>query len=84
MQNENTSDFSWPNERPAKIYRRFSVQDTGSWKVLVFEGIELSRDDRIVVGCAPQASDGATYKNSSGSRPGLNLSDIKVEVTSVN
>ncbi|MBR6054360.1 MAG: hypothetical protein IKP46_03370 [Bacteroidales bacterium] len=84
MQNENTSDFSWPNERPAKIYRRFSVQDTGIWKVFSFEGIELSRDDRIVVGCAPQASDGATYKDSSGSRPGLNLSDIKVEVTSVN
>lgn len=84
MQNENTSDFSWPNERPAKIYRRFTVQDTGLWKVFSFEGIELSRDDRIVVGCAPQASDGATYKNSSGSRPGLNFSDIKVDVTSVN
>lgn len=83
MQNENTSDFSWPNERPAKIYRRFSVQDTGSWKVFTFEGIELSRDDRIVIGCAPQASDGATYKNSSGSRPGLNLSDITVTVTNI-
>ena len=84
MQNDNTSDFSWPNERPAKIYRRFTVQDTGLWKVFSFEGIELSRDDRIVIGCAPQASDGATYKNSSGARPGLNLSDIKVDVTSVN
>ena len=84
MQNDNTSDFSWPNERPARIYRRFSVQDTGLWKNFSFEGIELSRDDRIVIGCAPQASDGATYKNSSGARPGLNLSDIKVEVTAVN
>ena len=83
MQNENTSDFSWPDNRPASIYRRFSVQETDSWKTLVFEGLEISREDRIIVGAAPSYSDGATYKNTSGSRPGVNLSDITVEVTAI-
>lgn len=83
MQNANTSDFSWPNDRPATVYRRFSVQATDSWTTLVFEGIKLSREDRIIVGAAPSYSDGATYKNTAGSRPGLNLSDITVNVISV-
>lgn len=83
MKDANTSDFSWPNERPASIYRRFSVQETSSWTTLVFEGLVLSRDDRIIIGAAPSYSDGATYKNADGFRPGLNLSDIIVEVTNV-
>lgn len=83
MQDENTTDFSWPNNRPDNIYRKFTVESDAEWVTLVFEGISIQKNDRIVIGCAPQSSDGTTYKNESGKRPGLNVSDIKVEITSL-
>ncbi|MBR6347208.1 MAG: hypothetical protein IKR69_07455 [Bacteroidales bacterium] len=77
MQNENTSDFSWPNDRPATIYNNFTVASDDVWETKTYKNMLIRKDDRVVVGA--QAS--TSYSSSICC---LNLSDIKVEVTAVN
>ena len=84
MQDENTSDFSWPNDRPATVYRKVTISQTDSWQTFTFEGMKISRDDRMIIGAATTASaDGTTYKSTDGSRCAFNLSDITVTVTAI-
>ena len=84
MQDENTSDFSWPNDRPASVYQKITVSQTDSWQTFIFEGFKVSRDYRMIIGAATTtSSDGTTYKATDGQRCALNLSEVKVEVTSI-
>ncbi|MBR6003081.1 MAG: hypothetical protein IK045_09520 [Bacteroidales bacterium] len=84
MQDENTSDFSWPNDRPSTVYRKITVSQTESWQTFSFEGMKISRDDRMIIGATTtSSSDGTTYKATDGQRCALNLSEVKVEVTSI-
>ena len=83
MQDENTSDFSWPNNRPETVYRKITVSQTDSWQTFTFEGMKISRDDRMIIGATTTSSDGTTYKATDGQRCALNLSDITVTVTEI-
>lgn len=84
MQDENTSDFSWPNDRPATVYRKITLTQTDNWQTFSFEGLKVSRDDRMIIGAATTSSaDGTTYKNTDGSRCAFNISEITVTVTSI-
>ena len=83
MQDENTSDFSWPNDRPSSVYQKITVSQTDNWQTFTFEGFKISRDYRMIIGAASTSSDGTSYKNSDGSRCALNLSEVTVTVTSI-
>ena len=84
MQDENTSDFSWPNDRPASVYQKITVSQTDSWQTFIFEGFKVARDYRMIIGAATTtSSDGTTYKATDGQRCAINLSEVKVEVTSI-
>ncbi len=76
MQNENTSDFSWPNDRTDEIYRTFTVNNDTSWQTFSYTGMTIKAGDRIVVGSR------ASYSYSS-KKSCLNLSDITVTVTAI-
>ena len=77
MQNENTSDFAWPDDRPATIYNNFTVASDEVWETKTYKNMLIRKNDRVVVG----AQAGTSYSSSICC---LNLSDIKVEVTAIN
>ncbi len=76
MKDQNTSDFSWPDERPATVYNTFTVSNDTEWATKVFSGMTIKKNDRVVIGSR------AGYSYSS-KKSCLNVSDIKVSVTSI-
>ena len=76
MKDTNTSDFSWPNDRPATIYNTFTVNNDTEWQTFSFTGMTIKKDDRVVVGSR------ASY-NYSSKKSCLNLSDITVNITAL-
>lgn len=76
MRDENTSDFSWPDDRPSTVYNAFTVNNDTSWQTFNYTGMTLKAGDRIVVGSR------ANY-NYSSKKSCLNLSDITVTVTAI-
>ena len=76
MRDENTSDFSWPDDRPTTVYNAFTVNNDTSWQTFNYTGMTLKAGDRIVVGSR------ANY-NYSSKKSCLNLSDITVTVTAI-
>ena len=76
MRDQNTSDFSWPNDRPATIYNNFTVDSDEVWETKTYKNMLIRKNDRVVVGA--QAS--TSYNDAICC---LNLSDIKVEVTAI-
>lgn len=77
MQNTNTSDFNWPDDRPATIYNEFTVDNGTDWQTFTFTGMQLKANDRIVVG----ARAGYSYSSKICC---VSLSDITVTVTAIN
>ena len=76
MQDANTSDFSWPNDRTSEIYNNFTVANDVEWQTFTYTDMKLRAGDRIVVG----ARAGYSYSSKICC---LTLSDITVTVTAI-
>ena len=76
MQDENTSDFSWPSDRTDEIYHTFTVNNDTSWQTFTYTGMTIKAGDRVVVGSRA----GYDYSKKQSC---LNLSDITVTVTAI-
>lgn len=76
MKDANTSDFSWPDDRPSTVYNTFTVSNDSDWETKTYTGMQIHKDDRIVIGSR------ASYSYSS-KKSCLSVSDITVTVTSL-
>lgn len=77
MQDHNTSDFAWPNNRPSNLYNNFTVSSDEVWETKTWTGITIKAHDRLVIGAQASTSYSDLYCC-------LNVSDIKVEITEIN
>ena len=77
MQDDNTSDFSWPDDRPSTVYNTFTVSSDSEWETKTYTGMLIHKNDRVVIGSR------ANYSYSS-KKSCLSVSDITVTVTAIN
>lgn len=79
----NTSDVSWPDDRPNTMYRTFTVSSDEEWTTLTFTGFIINPGDRLCICGRPDYTYGKT--GSSATPPCcLNISDVSVTVTAIN